>query len=323
MALDPRLNRIARKFEPRIRDELIKAFKQIRNLVSDQQVVDTLLSGGIEATMSLIDDQTYSLIRQSITDELDDAITASGRASITLLPEEAVLDTAFRFSMVNPRTAAFVQQYELNLIREVSSETIAAVRQGLADDIVTGRNPVATARDFRANIGLTTRQEKAVRNYRKYLEDLDTTALKRKLRDKRFDSTIRRAIRDDKPLSQSQINRMTDRYREKAILRRTQTIARTESLRATSIGNQEALDQMVSEGAVDPNTRKFWVPARDARVRDAHERIPMMNPEGVPLDGLFTTPLGPLKYPRDPAGSAANTIQCRCALIYRIHKEAK
>lgn len=316
--LPDQLDRIARKFEPRIRDSLLRAFAEIKNLNTIAEIETALTTGGIEAAMGLINQQTPAIIGREIIDDLDGAIVESGRASITVLPPDGVIDPNFRFSILNPKTAAFVQQYEFNLIREISGETLQAVRNSVFDGVITGQNPRETARDFRRTIGLTSQQERAVRNYRSYLENLDSQALRRELRDKRFDSTIRRAIDNNDPLSKEQVDRMTGRYREKSIRYRSEVIARTESMRATSIGNQEAMDQMVEQGAVDPNMRKFWVISPDERVRSAHTKIGSMNPEGVEVSGTFITPLGPLRFPRDPSGTAKNTIQCRCAVVYRM-----
>jgi hypothetical protein len=64
--------------------------------------------------------------------------------------------------------------------------------------------------------------------------------------------------------------------------------------------------------------RRFWVKTNDSRTRDAHRAVPDMNPEGVGMDEPYRTPLGPLMFPRDPNGSGANTIQCRCAERYAL-----
>lgn len=319
--MTPRLHQIASKFEPRMRASLLAAFKEIGDLHTAAQVEEALRFGGVEAVMDLVRDKARPIISGHLVDDIDDAVTEGGRASLAILPEGAVTDPNFRFSIINPRTAAFVQRYEMNLIQQISSETLAAIRQAVATDIVTGRNPISTARDFRPNIGLTTRQETAVRNYRLALEEGDGAALRRGLRDKRFDRTVSRYLNANEKIPQEKIERMVGRYREKSIKYRSEVIARTESLRAVSVGNAEAMDQLVEEGAVDPNVRKFWSPALDNRVRNAHRRIPEMNPAGVKLNEQFQTPLGPLRYPRDPMGTAANTIQCRCAVLYRMKEK--
>lgn len=313
--------RIAKRYEPRIRNGLIKAWNSIRNKQSLRQIEEALRTGGVDAVMRILDD-TPKMISAGIRNELDDAIRDSGRAAISVVPKSAIIEETFRFSTTNTLSVEAIRNYELNLIQQVSSETIQAVRNGVHADIISGRNPIDTARNFRENIGLTQRQERAVRNYQRALEELDTAALDRRLRDRRFDGKVSRAIQDGRPLNKKDVDRLTKRYRERYIKYRAEVIARTESLRAVSMGQQEAMNQALQSGAIDGTSlRKYWVTARDERVRNSHSLIPDLNPDGVPVDGSFTTPLGPLRYPRDPMGSAANTIQCRCAVVYRMKKE--
>jgi len=316
-----RLSDIANRYEPRIRNGLIRAFNQIRSKTSLRELEVAIRASGVEGVMNYMKD-TPGIISQQIRDDLDDAIRDSGRASISLVPKGAVVDATHRFSTTNPFAARAIRNYELNLIQGISSDTVSAVRNAVEADILSGANPRSTARVYRNTIGLTPSQERAVRNYNNSLKNLDTDALDRKLRDGRFDSKVRRAIQDGKPLAAKDVERMTQRYRERYIKYRSEVIARTESLRAVSIGNQMAMDQMVQTGAIDKTkVRKHWVYTRDARTRNEHVKIPMLNPNGVEIDGFFTTPLGPLKFPRDPMGAAGNTIQCRCAVVYRPVKD--
>ena len=87
---------------------------------------------------------------------------------------------------------------------------------------------------------------------------------------------------------------------------RSYVIARTEVGGAANYGSQEAARQ---SGVVETHT---WLSSRDDRVRDAHAAI----------DGQ-TTPLGQrysngCLFPCDPAGPAAQTIQCRCVETFGI-----
>lgn len=303
---------IADRFEPRVRRALLAAFEAMRNRVPASLIQRRLEGSGIEGVMRLLDGIEDDL--GPVRDELRDALVESGRATVGLMPGAAVLNPDFSFDLMNPATADFVRRYELNLIRMVSENTREAVRNGLIRDVVSGRNPIDTAKAFRETVGLTPRQEQAIANYRKALEELDRRALDRALRDKRFDRTVARAIDSERRLTAGQIDRMVSRYRERFIKHRSQVIARTEALRAATVGQRTAVKQMLSEGAVDGGrVRRFWVPTRDSKTRDAHRAVPSMNPDGVPLDGTYQTPLGPLAYPRDPNGTGANTIQCRCS----------
>lgn len=312
--------KIAERFEPKIRRELLKAFDAMRDRVPLRKVTQALQTRGIEGVMSLLDNIGDDLAE--VQGSIRKALRESGRSTIGIMPKGAVLNSKFAFDTLNPATVDFIRQYELNLIQSISENTRAAVRNGLRRDIIAGRNPVDTARTFRANIGLTAQQEQAVANYRRNLETLDRRALARNLRDKRFDRSITSAIERNRPLSPDRVDQMVGRYRERYIKYRAEVIGRTESLRATTVGQRAAIKQMQASGAIDGNkVRRFWVPTRDPRTRDAHLMVPEMNPVGIPLDGVYITPLGPLAYPRDPSGSAENTIQCRCSERFKLAEE--
>lgn len=90
-------------------------------------------------------------------------------------------------------------------------------------------------------------------------------------------------------------------------------------MRAVTVGQRASIKQMLAEGAIDgTRVRRFWVNTKDSRTRDGHRRIPGMNPKGVPLDGVYQTPDGPLAFPRDPNGTAENIVQCRCAERFKL-----
>lgn len=309
---------LAETFEPKFRKTLIEAWNKLRTQESRASIEKALIEGGIEAVMVLFNNMGV-ILDSAIGDILDEAVKAGGSLSISALPAAAILNPDIRFDMLNPATIDFIRSYKLNLINTITNNTREAVRNSLVEDITAGKNPRVTARNFKDSLGLTPRQEKAVRNYEKYLRTLDREALNRKLRDKRFDRTLLTAIDTDTPLTDAQIRKMVNRYREKYIKYRAEVIARSESLRAVSIGNQANIRQLINLGEIDYNfVRKFWVYTRGPRTRDAHRKIPSMNPNGRLLDEPFETPLGPLMFPRDPNGSAANTVQCRCTVRYEI-----
>lgn len=311
---------IALKFEPRIRNALLAAFQEIKDAVILSQLESIIRTTGISgAYQYLADLQIEGIIDKNLTTELNSAIAESGRFTVEIIPGKALTNIPYRYSVLNPRTIDHINNYELNLVQRISNNTREAIRDSIEASFIAGVNPRSTARDFRATIGLTPNQYRYVKNYRQQLEELDPRALDRELRDRRFDSTIARAIEREEPLTQAQINRYVNRYRERYIKYRSEVIARTEALRATSVGEYTSLIQNVANGAIERDAvKRFWIHADDKRVRNDHRVIPSRNPEGVFIDQPFQTPLGPLLYPRDPNGSAANTIQCRCRIIYKI-----
>jgi len=101
------------------------------------------------------------------------------------------------------------------------------------------------------------------------------------------------------------------------------SIARTEALRAVSMGEYESLVQAKQQGKLDINLVRFWNYVPDERTRANHREIPKMNSEGVAVDVPFQTPLGALRFPRDPNGIAENVINCRCFLTYDVVEGVK
>ena len=60
---------------------------------------------------------------------------------------------------------------------------------------------------------------------------------------------------------------------------------------------------------------KEWVSAQDDRTREDHSEA---NGQTVPIDEPFNVGGELLMYPGDSAGSAGNTINCRCVSIHRV-----
>ena len=155
------------------------------------------------------------------------------------------------FDAINDRAVRLMRENKLRLVREFLDSQRAATQHALVEGVTEGLNPIAQARAFRDSIGLTSRQEAAVGNYRRLLQTGDRDALVRALRDRRYDPTVRRAIASDRPLTTSQIDRMVARYRERYIKYRSEVIARTESLKIVHQGNDEMYHQAVESGKLD------------------------------------------------------------------------
>jgi len=217
---------------------------------------------------------------------------------------------------VNDRAVFHMQQERLRYIRGFTAEQRKATRAALTDGIERGLNPRDQARNFRSSVGLTAKQQGAVINYRRLLTNLDGDALDRQLRDRRFDRTIARSIREGKPLTRKQIDAMVTRYNERYIKYRSEVIGRTEALRAVHSGNDEMYRQAIDLGEVSPQQlERTWVTARDGRVRDTHSALGGTK-RGI--DESWETHNGSIRYPGDPDAPSAETIQCRCSLATRI-----
>lgn len=221
------------------------------------------------------------------------------------------------FDLTNHRAVQAMQQNKLEFVREFMAEQRRATSTALVEGITQGLNPRAQARMFRDSIGLTRRQEAAVQNYGRLLREGNKEALGRALRDRRFDRTVAASIRDGKPLTDGQVERMVARYRERYLKYRSETIARTEALASAHEGTEELYRQAIDSGAFSADEiEATWHTSVDGRERDSHRAMDgQTQPHGEPFvsgDGYL------LRYPGDRDAPAEEVIQCRCAVSRNI-----
>ncbi len=202
-----------------------------------------------------------------------------------------------------------IQGYALDLIQQVTDDSVAAIRRILSEGQAAGQNPIDTARDIRDVIGLTESQALAVVNYRRELEQGSPGALQRSLRDKRFDPSVRAAIAGTAPLDAEQIDAMVERYRDRFLAYRAQTIARTEAMRAVNTGSRAAMQQAIDDGTLDPGQiRRTWIATEDDRTRPDHRDL---DGQTVGWDEPYRLSNGvTIRWPHDDQAPADQTINC-------------
>lgn len=301
---------LSAKTERAINDALLAVWQSVKQAYTLTQIEQAYLSGGIPGVMSLLDNLD-PVLAANLSPTLQTAMIESGRAVIAILPAAAITTPAWLPSLSLSASRA-AMQYEFDLIRDISTTTKEAVRASVTEAVATGKPPRAIARQFRSTIGITDGQQKWVSNYRRALENGDTTALDYKLRDARYDASVRNGT-----LTQEKIDTMVERYEQRLIKYRSEVIARTEGLRAIDIGQDESVRQGVEAGHIDPELEKGWVVTKDGRERPWHHEL---DNKWVKFNEPFVNSHGSLMYPRDPNASASNTIQCRCRRRFRLPK---
>jgi hypothetical protein len=169
------------------------------------------------------------------------------------------------------------------MIREIVDDQRNMAREFLRAGLEKGANPRTTALDLVGRvvsgkreggiIGLTQSQEQWVRNYMDELDNDPAASLSRVLRDKRFDRTVLRSVKDGKPLDEALKAKMATSYKNRALKMRADTIARSETITALHQAQSDALDQAVQAGLKSDTITMIWRSAHDARVRDAHRAL--------------------------------------------------
>jgi uncharacterized protein with gpF-like domain len=307
------------------RRAVLRAFNSVIASIRDSATLADLTmlieQGQIDAVIDMLqlDRATFATLEQAIAD----AYRIGGETAMGQIGRIPVDGMSMRlvFDVRSPAAEAWLATSS-NRIVEIVAEQRAVVRSTLQYGMESGLNPRSTALDIIGRIdtvtgnriggviGLTEQQAGWVSNARQELLDLDSNYFSRALRDKRFDSTVRRAIADGKSLTQTQIDKAITQMQNRAQRYRGEAIARTESINALRSGHHDAVMQAVDAGDVDErDTYHEWDATGGARTRDAHiaadgQRRPIKQPFIVGDERMM--------YPGDPAGSAKNTINCRC-----------
>lgn len=268
----------------------------------------------VEGAMAIVD----SYVAQMGT-AIPAVMHAVGAATATelagLIPQQVVVGISFDPTF--PRAAELIRDNSLRFVRDFSAQQRKATEQALVRAYQQGTGTASTARAFQHSIGLTPIQEQHVASYRALLEKGSRSALNRMLRDRRFDRSVERAASGGRALTPKQIDRMVNRYRERYLGLRAETIARTEGVRATSLAREESLDQMIQQTGIErARIERIWNAIDDRRTRDWHAS---MDGQKRGRDTPFQDGLGnDLMYPGDANAPAETVINCRCGLTFRV-----
>ena len=318
------------RYEGEVRNAVEAALEQIASGVTLEAIADAIESGDEEAVVRLISDQIPDAFAQVRTAELA-AMGAAGAATMDVVPpvERNGQRIAIKFEPGDQRAVRAVDTIHTEMIREISEETRGAIRDELRTQLDRGENPRTAARRIKRTVGLTRHQADVARRAQARVFSGDPDEMRKylsmKLRDKRFDRTVIKAINEGTTVPADKAEKMAAAYRRKSVQRRAETIARDQSLAALDQGQDEAFEQAKDEGVVrEEDIMESWITAQDARVRDVHQAVPTMNSGGVRRGQMFETELGPLLKPRDrgsPGSVPANVIQCRCTRFMRVREQ--
>jgi hypothetical protein len=278
-----------------------------------------------------VDEGFFSVVER----ELSEAFFQAGVYQVGLIPATPLPDNGtklvVRFKGRHPRAETFLAQQSSTLITGILDEQRDLIREVLRKGIEKGQSPLKTALDIAGRMkngkrtgGIIGLDSKKAEWLQSSIDELSDPAkmpnyLKRKLRDKRFDGIVKRAIRDDKPLKVSDVRKISSRYSDRLLKHRADVIARTETLKSLNAGKYEALEQIVDTGRIEREQIVLvWHDTGDSKTRDSHAK---MGGQKIKLGEAFVSPTGArLKFPTDTSLGATgeDVIQCRCWMETRI-----
>ena len=175
------------------------------------------------------------------------------------------------FDVANPAAIAWAQENAALLVTAISDEARETIRNLVVAGFENGIPPRDTARLIRANIWLTPRDANAVvKRYQKMVEE----------------GVTRTAARA-----------RAEKHTQKLIRSRAQTIARTETMRASNEGQAQLWQQAREMGLLTGRERKVW------QVADPCPICAPLDGESVGMDEEFSVGQDPPLHPR-----------CRCTI---------
>lgn len=259
----------------------------------------------------------------------------------------------FRFDMTSPRAESKIRTEAASRVVGYVDEQIATARRVIADGFARGEGPQQIATDIagRVNpvskrreggiVGLSDPQAGYVANMRDRLLSGDPDEMAKvlgsydsdgkwkpgtgmTLRDRRFDASIKKAIREvaagkPNPLTRARIDEMTAKYADRLLARRAEDIARTETAQGVMGARAEAIRQALDKAglSVDAVTKTWMHSGGPDHARDWHLAMNGRTVEG--LDAPFILPDGSVMlHSHDPAGGVRNNVSCRCNTDFAI-----
>lgn len=340
MARRPTQQRLFRELLAKYGLEVAQAFmaaiNDLRSNVELQKVIAALERGDLQGAIDALhlSRAAFAGLEAKITE----AFTAGGQGAVASMP--AAVSISFRFDPGNQRAASWIRQFSGNLITGLVDGERQQARDFLADGMARGAHPRSVALDLvgrisRATgnregglIGLSAPQRAYVQAARIELASADPKLLKHYLtrtrRDRRYDRTVLKAIREGKAIDRDTASLVVTRYSARLVQLRGEVIARTEGLPAIRAAKHEAYQQLVDDGRIaEADIERGWHTAGDRRVRDAHEGMSGQTVRGLSLP--FQSPSGALlMFPGDASlgAGAEDIVACRCDESISVRRRA-
>lgn len=305
------------KLEPAIRQAFIDAIKAAAGAVDARALAAALDAGQLERAAELL------RINKALLFPLDEAIRggymAGGALVMADLPRG--LSGAFGFDGRHVRAEEWTRRHVGDLIQGIEDDTRDMTRRVIREGLERGESGASLARQITGRkigqtrvggyLGLTAQQADSIIAGRAKLLSGDPALMREyrrlKLRDKRFDGMIRKAIEAGKPIRGADLDRIMESHRNKALAYRGKLIARNEAHTALAAGREEGYRQMLENPEVEAVTKR-WQHGLSREPREDHKAM-----DGTVLDFDEAFVMGDrtrMMHPHDPAGGAAHSAHC-------------
>jgi hypothetical protein len=321
------LARLLADLEPKVRAEFERALQRHAARIDVQALADALARGDVEAAERIANIEGRELF------PLGEMLRGVffGSAALVGRNRRGVVGV-FSFDGRHPEAERWIRESGAQLVTRITEESRDAVRTAVLAGLEESRSPRSVALDIAGRrqgetrvggfVGLTGPQAQSITKARSALASGDPARMREyltlKLRDRRFDAMIRKAIREGKPIKAADLDRILAAHKAKALGYRGKIIAQVETLKAASAGRDQAYRQMLAMPGVTGISVR-WQHNLSAVPRVDHVA---MNGTVLQIGQSFVFPDGTaMRYPHDETAPARHVIGCRCIAIYRVQVE--
>jgi len=266
----------------RVMKALQDGMEAVRRQVAKDEaaLLEALLHLPADRVVDMVTTTPWFEVQERIETELfGDLLDGGSRVKLQAIEKQAI---QFSFDRSRPEAADWARKEAAELVTNITEDQRAVIRSFVGASLDQGEAPRDVARGLRNVVGLTEQQEGWVsRHY-----------------DRQLSQGLSRGLTPARAQELAQAS--TDRYHSRVFKYRTETIARTEILRASQEGRRQAWGQGIQQGFISPSASKQWSTNIDDRTCLICEPL---NEMIVPLNRDF------------PDGEPPVHPNCRCDVL--------
>ncbi len=324
---------LAEKYGRAVADAFFAAIRDIKAGIEFQRLVAMIDLGDLDGALDAlhIDPEAFN----AVADRIREAHAEAGKITAEGMPRRRPGGTALvvRFDGRNPEAEAWLSGHSSALITRLTEEQRQLVRVSLSESMRRGVNPRqaalevvgrvnrATGRREGGVFGLSLPQEQFVSKARDQLASSAPADLRdylsRTKRDKRFDRSVTKAIREGTAVDPAIAAKAVTAYERRLLKLRGDLIGLNETFTAMEQAKEQAYLQAVTSGKIEGSAvEKVW-----RHLGNPHPRVQhlALNGKSVGLHEDFVLPDGTrMRHAHDPEAPIRHNAGCHCQTDYRI-----
>jgi hypothetical protein len=326
------------QYEPKVAAAFREAIEEIKSSIVLKTIVERLERGDIAGAVAAVqfEPEVFAALEMSLREAFNTGGINMAQSLPSLISPDGTR-VLFQFGIRNLEGERLIREQSSTLVTNITADQRDALRMAFETGLAAGKNPTATALDVigrvsritgrreGGTIGLTTPQVEFIygakgarANLLSGEPELMRKYLNLKTRDRRFDRSVLKAIREERPVDTAIVSKIVSRLSDKNLQLRGETIGLEETRTALFSVRDNAIRQQVEAGKITAQeVTKKWKHSGSEHPRMQHVQMAAQN--AVSLDMPFVAPDGTmLMYPHDPKAPARHRLGCKCRVEYDI-----